>query len=404
MIWNESRECISRDELIDLQGSRLVKLVKHMYYGTEYYRKKMQQQGIEPGDIHGLEDLDKLPFTTREDLENFCSFDTHTADVWSECAARTICMSGLSGRDKILAAYPYGLSAGAPGICSGAEKTGAAAVPFSISNSSKLAAMMKESGATAVMCTPAYLMRIARMAEEYGLLEQLQLKTAICSAEPWQESARKQLQTKLGIRIYDIYGLGEFAEFGAAGECRFQNGMHVQEDYYIPEVIDPRTQRAVPDGQKGELVLTSLCNERIPLIRYRTADITSISHNRCRCGRTTARLERISGRTQQQLFIRGKQVSSGQLETALMQLEDIRAVYRVSVKREHHLDTVEVLIGPDEPDGTLPADEEEAVKRRVAGAVRDIIGIMPNTIVAKQEKNRYFDGRKVTVIDKRTYN
>lgn len=432
MIWNESRECISRDELIDLQGKRLVKLVEHMYYSTEYYRRKMQQQGLEPGDIHGLEDLDKLPFTTKEDLrssypvgmsaapwsgivryhtssemaeaENIMEYTRNDIDIWSECAARTISMAGLCRDDTIQVAYNYALSVGGSGVRYGAEKVGAAVVPMSIGNTSRLIDMMQDLGVTGIMCTPSYLMRIAQLIEEQGRREQLKLKTAICGAEPWSETVRRQLQTKLNIKAYDIYGSSELGGFGAAGECECQNGMHIQEDYFIAEIIDPHTRKALPDGQNGELVLTTLHREGLPLLRYRTADITSISHKKCECGRTTARLARISKEVRSELFIRGNCVSLCQLEAALLELEDIKAVYKVCVKREHNLDTVEILIEPDKSGDALFLQGGETVKHRVAKAVRNVIGMMPEVTVSDKECAGHFDDRKVIVIDKRNYN
>lgn len=431
MIWNESRECISRDELIDLQGKRLVKLVKRMYYGTEYYRMKMQQKGLEPGDIRGLEDLEKLPFTTKEDLRNTDSFGMFVApqseivryhtlnamtgmetimgytrndlDIWSECVARMICMAGLYRNDTIQIAYQYGLSADGFGAHYGAEKVGAAVVPASICNTSKLVAMMRDLDVTGIMCTPSYLMHIAQSIEDEGLVRQLKLRTAICGAESWSETMRTKIQTKLGIKAYGMFGLSELAGLGAAGECECQRGMHIQEDYFIAEILDPLTLKEVPDGQRGELVFTTLDREGIPLLRYRTLDFASINHKKCDCGRTTARIEYFSERTDDMLIIRGNSVFPPQIESALLALEDINASYMVCVKREHNLDIVEVFIKPAEFSRSSFTEDEESIKRRVAKAVRNVIGMMPKVIMADEKISRHFDEEKVTIFDKRNY-
>lgn len=426
MIWNETKECLSRDEMLDLQGKRLVRLVKRMYYGTDYYRKKMQQQGVEPGDIKGIDDLDKLPFTTKEDLKNTYPFGMfavpqseivryHTSsgpdctdtvvgytrndiDIWSECVARSIYMAGLNRDDVIQVAYNYSMFNGGLGAHYGAEKVGAAVLPTSSHSTPQLVKMMKDLRVTGIMGTPTYLLHIAQAIEEMGLIDEIKLKAAICGTELWPVHMRGKVQQKLGIKAYDIYGLSELAGPGVACECKFQKGMHVQEDYFLAEVLDSATLKPVPDGERGELVFTTLHKEGIPLIRYRTMDITSITHERCECGRTTARISRFGEKAVDELVIRGNNVQPDEIVSALLKLSDFDAAYRVSVCREHNLDIVDVFI---EPDANSDASLVERMKGKVERTLRSVIGMSPRITIADKGSVRNFSDERISVVDNR---
>ena len=325
MIWNEARECMSREEMSNLQSSRLKKAVNRVYHNVEPYRKRMQEAGLEPGDISGIEDITKLPFTTKDDLRDNYPFGlfavplseivrVHASsgttgkatvvgytrkdiDVWSECVARCCAMAGLGRNDIIQVAYGYGLFTGGLGGHYGAEHLGATVVPMSTGNTKKLIDMMIDFGATGLMCTPSYLMHIAEVIEEMGVKDKIKLKATLNGAEPWTENMRTQVEARLGIKAHDIYGLSEIMGPGVAADCEHHKGLHVFEDHFYPEIIDPKTLEPVADGETGELVITTLTKEGIPMIRYRTKDLTSITHEKCECGRTIARISRFTGRS-----------------------------------------------------------------------------------------------------------
>lgn len=324
MIWNKARECMSRDELAVLQGKRLVELVKYMYQHETYYKKKMRARGLEPGDIRGIEDLHKLPFTTREDLidayplgvfamsdskiihyntsnyragyigmETLAGYTQKDVEVWKECMARSISMAGLGERDTIQIACSYGLCADGLGAHYGAEKIGAAVIPAAGCKPATLIALMRRLSVTGVVSTSSHLMRMAQIVEERGWKDKLRLKAAICKGESWTEGMRKKIQDRLGSKVYDIYGLNELTGLGVACECECQKGMHIQEDFFLAEIVDKHTLLTVSDGTRGELVFTTLQKEGIPLIRFRTRSITKINYEKCECGRTMARMDKI---------------------------------------------------------------------------------------------------------------
>ncbi|MBR3600843.1 MAG: phenylacetate--CoA ligase, partial [Lachnospiraceae bacterium] len=376
MIWNEAKECMSRDELQNLQSARLVKLVDRVYHNVEFYRKKMQQLGIEPGDIKGIEDINKLPFTTKADLRDNYPFGlfavpqsqivrVHASsgttgkatvvgytrkdiDVWSECVARAFAQAGLNRDDIIQVAYGYGLFTGGLGAHYGAEKLGATVVPMSTGNTKKLTTMMKDFGATAIACTPSYLLHIAETLEAEDDIKNIKLKAAICGAEPWTEQMRKQIEEKLHINAFDIYGLSEIMGPGVACDCIYHKGLHVNEDHFFPEILNPDTLAPCAEDETGELAFTTLTKEGIPLIRYRTRDLTSISYAKCECGRTTARLSRFKGRSDDMLIIRGVNVFPSQVEAALLEMGETSPHYMLIVDRINNLDTLEVQVEVDE--------------------------------------------------------
>ena len=429
MIWNEAKECMSRDEMHNLQSKRLVKQVSYVYHNVEYYRKKMQDAGVEPGDIKGLEDLTKLPFTTKNDLRDtyptglfavprsqivrihassgttgkatVVGYTRRDIEIWSECVARVMTMADLTNEDTIQISYGYGLFTGGLGAHYGAEYIGATAVPTSTGNTKKQLAMMCDLGVTAICCTPSYLMYLTEAIEEQGLLPKLKLRRSINGAEPWTEEMRKQLEERLHIHAHDIYGLSEIMGPGVAGDCEFHQGLHVNEDHFLPEIISPDTFETVGDGVTGELVFTTLTKEGIPLIRYRTKDLTSITHEKCECGRTTARLSRFKGRSDDMLIIRGVNVFPSQVEAALLEMGETSANYLMIVDRVNNLDTLEIQVEVDEKFFSDEIRELENLTRKIAHNLQQALLIQPKVTLVEPKTLQRSEGKAVRVIDKR---
>lgn len=427
MIWNETKECMSRDEMQSLQGARLVKLVDRVYHNVEYYRKKMQAIGLEPGDIRGLEDLTKLPFTTKDDLRDTYPFGMFAVpnsqivrihassgttgkatvvgytrrdiDMWSECVARCISMAGLGREDIIQVAYGYGLFTGGLGGHYGAEKMGATVVPMSTGNTKKLINMMVDFGVTGILCTPSYLMHIAETILEMGVRDKIKLKASLNGAEPWTEKMRDKMEEMLGIHAHDIYGLSEIMGPGVATDCRFHRGLHVHEDYFLPEVVDRETFQPVADGVTGELVISTLSKEGIPLIRYRTKDLTSMDHTPCECGRTTARIARFTGRSDDMLIIRGVNVFPSQIEAALLEMGGTTPHYLMIVDRVNNLDTLEVQV--EERFFSDEIRELENLTRKIEHVIQQAIGLAVKVKLVEPKALERSMGKAVHVIDNR---
>ena len=429
MIWNEAKECMSRDEMQALQSARLKKVVDRVYHNVEYYRKKMQAVGIEPGDIRGVEDISKLPYTTKDDLRDTYPFGLFAApqseivrihassgttgkatvvgytrkdiEIWSECVARAFSQAGLGRNDIIQVAYGYGLFTGGLGAHYGAEHLGATVVPMSTGNTKKLTTMMKDFGATAIACTPSYLLHIAETLEADGDLDKIKLKAAICGAEPWTEQMRLQIEEKLHINAFDIYGLSEIMGPGVACDCQYHKGLHVYEDHFLPEIVDPKTLLPVAEGETGELVFTTLTKEGIPLIRYRTKDLTSISYDKCECGRTLARISRFKGRSDDMLIIRGVNVFPSQVEAALLEIGEAAPYYMLIVDRVNNLDTLEVQVEVDEKFFSDKISELEGLTKKIAHAIQQGIGLAVKVKLVEPKTIERSMGKAVRVIDKR---
>ena len=429
MIWNEARECMSRDEMTNLQGARLKKVVNRVYHNVEPYRKKMQEAGVEPSEITSIEDITKLPFTTKDDLRDNYPFGlfavplseivrVHASsgttgkatvvgytrkdiDVWAECVARCCAMAGLGRDDIIQVAYGYGLFTGGLGGHYGAEHLGATVVPMSVGNTKKLIDMMIDFGATGLMCTPSYLMHIAEVIEEMGVKDKIKLKATLNGAEPWTENMRTQIEERLGIKAHDIYGLSEIMGPGVANDCEYHAGLHVFEDYFYPEVIDPNTLEPVADGETGELVITTLTKEGIPMIRYRTKDLTSISYDKCDCGRTLARISRFKGRSDDMLIIRGVNVFPSQVEAALLEIGEAAPYYLLIVDRVNNLDTLEVQVEVDEKFFSDKISELEGLTKKIAHAIQQGIGLAVKVKLVEPKTIERSMGKAVRVIDKR---
>ena len=429
MIWNETKECMSRDEMTALQSARLVKLVDYMYHNVEFYRKKMQAVGLMPGDIKGIEDIVKLPFTTKDDLRDNYPFGLFAVpnsqivrihassgttgkatvvgytrkdlDVWAECVARCMTMAGVTKDDIIQIAYGYGLFTGGLGAHDGAQKIGATVVPMSTGNSKKLTTMMVDFGATAIACTPSYLLHISEVLAAEGLLDKIKLKKAICGAEPWTEKMHKEIEARLNIKAFDIYGLSEVMGPGVACDCEFHRGLHVCEDHFYPEVLDTATLTPVADGVTGELAFTTLTKEGIPLIRYRTKDLTSIDHSRCECGRTSARISRFKGRVDDMLIIRGVNVFPSQVEAALVEVEEVTPHYMMIVDRVNNLDTLEIQVELDQRYYTDEVRVIEALKKKIAHVIQQALGINAKVKIVEPQSLVRSEGKAVHVIDNR---
>ena len=429
MIWNETKECMSRDEMHNLQSVRLKKLVDYVYHNVEYYRKKMQAIGLLPCDIKSIEDITKLPFTTKDDLRDNYPFGLFAVpnseivrihassgttgkatvvgytrrdiEIWSECVARCFTMAGVSKDDIIQVAYGYGLFTGGLGAHNGAEKIGATVVPMSTGNSKKLTTMMVDFGATAIACTPSYLLHISEVLAEENLLDKIKLKNAICGAEPWTDEMRLEIEKRLNIRAFDIYGLSEIMGPGVACDCEFHKGLHVNEDHFYPEVLDTKTLTPVGDGVLGELAFTTLTKEGIPLIRYRTKDLTSIDHSVCECGRTNARISKFKGRSDDMLIIRGVNVFPSQIEAALCGLDEVTPHYMMIVDRVNNLDTLEIQVELNPSYYTDEVRAIEALTKKIAHTIQQALGINAKIKIVEPQTLVRSEGKAVHVIDKR---
>ena len=430
-IWNEAKECMSRDQMTQLQSARLKKVVSNVYHNVKFYRQKMQEMGLEPGDIKGIEDLNKLPFTTKADLRDNYPFGLFAVpkteivrihassgttgkptvvgytrkdlDTWSECVARCLTMAGLGKDDIIQVAYGYGLFTGGQGAHYGVENLGATVVPMSTGNTKKLINMMIDFEVTGLMCTPSYLMHIAEVIEEMGVKDQIKLKSTINGAEPWTEAMRIQIEERLNIKAFDIYGLSELMGPGVANDCEFHKGMHIFEDYFLPEIIDPNSKDTLADDVTGELVLTNLNKEGMPLLRYRTRDLTSISHDVCDCGRTTARLSRFKGRSDDMLIIRGVNVFPSQIETALLSLDETTPNYQIIVDRVGSLDNLTVKVEVDEKFFSDEIRELEKLEKKIAYAIQQMIGLATKVKLVEPRSIERSEGKAKRVIDNRKF-
>ena len=428
MIWNEKIECASRDDMSAIQSERLVKLVKYVYDNVEFYRKKMDNANVKPEDIKGIEDIVKLPFTTKDDLRDNYPFGLfakpledivriHASsgttgkatvvgytqsdlDIWEECVARCMTMANVSKKDIIQIAYGYGLFTGGLGAHGGAQKIGATVVPMSTGNSKKLTTMMVDFGATAIACTPSYLLHIAELLEQENLVKEVKLKSAICGAEPWTEKMRNDIEERLNIKAYDIYGLSEIMGPGVACDCEHHAGLHVMEDHFYPEVLSPETLTPVKEGETGELVFTTLTKEGIPLIRYRTKDLTSLTREKCKCGRTLTRISRLKGRVDDMLIIRGVNVFPSQIETVLLN-EGYQPNYQIVVDRVNNNDTFDVNVELTPEQFTDKVGEVLAMEKSLANAMKTMLGINPAVHLVAPKTIARSEGKAVRVIDKR---
>ncbi len=430
MIWNEPKECMSRDERTAEQSQRLKETVNRVYHNVAFYRKKMQELGLEPGDIKGIEDIHKLPFTTKNDLrENYpfglfavpkseivrvhassgttgkpivVGYTRKDIDLFSEVVARAYCCAGATKDDIVQIAYGYGLFTGGLGMHYGAEKLGAAVVPISGGNTEKQLALMQDFGSTILACTPSYAAFLSEAIEEAGINKnQLQLKAGIFGAEPWSNEMRAKIEEGLGITAYDIYGLSEIIGPGVSCSCHVQDGLHVAEDHFYPEILDPETLKAVAPGTTGELVFTTITKEGMPLLRYRTRDLASLNYDTCACGRTNVRMSKIQGRSDDMLIIRGVNVFPSQVESALLEIEEAKPHYMLIVDRVGTMDTLEIQVEIDDRYFSDEMVELNKVRQKIKHKVESILGISVNINLVEHKTIARSEGKAKRVIDRR---
>lgn len=430
---NEREETLSRAELKALQSERLVWQVKRMYERVECFRKRMDEAGLVPADIHGVEDLHRLPFSYKKDLRDYypyglfaepledivrlhassgttgkrivVGYTKHDLEIWADCFARMLVAVGAGKNDIVQVSYGYGLFTGGLGAHGGAERIGATVVPMSSGNTALQIQNMVDFGSTVLCCTPSYALYLGEEVERAGLKGKLKLKAGIFGAEPWSENMRREIEDKLGLKAYDIYGLSEILGPGVGCECTCQAGMHIWEDHFIPEIIDPDTCEVLPEGSVGELVLTTITKEGFPTIRYRTRDICSLDYTPCACGRTHVRMKKPSGRSDDMLIIRGVNVFPSQVEEVLLSIGggEITPNYLIRIDRVDNTDTFDLDV---EMSDALFADDMKSVvtvEKNIADRLRSALGlgvrvhlVNPKTIARSEGKaKRVIDNRKL---------
>lgn len=430
MIWNEKIECASRDEMHAFQSRRLKDTVQRIYHAVPYYRRKMQETGLTPHDIQSVEDLQKLPFTTKLDLRDNYPFGLFTVpmseivrlhassgttgkptvvgytrkdiQMWSEVVTRSLCMAGVHRNDIVQIAYGYGLFTGGLGLHYGTENLGASVIPISGGNTAKQIQLMEDFGSTVLCCTPSYALNIAEVMKEQGVQpSNLKLRVGIFGAEPWTEAMRKEIEAKLGILAIDIYGLSEIVGPGVSCECEQQSGMHINEDHFLPEIIDPETLKPVAPGEIGELVFTTITKEGIPLIRYRTRDLTRLIYEQCACGRTLVRMVKCKGRSDDMLIIRGVNVFPSQIETVLLQMSEVEPHYLLIIEREGTLDTCTLMVEVQEQFFSDEVRKLQELRMKITRQLDSVLGISVNVKLVEPKTIERTAGKAQRVIDKR---
>lgn len=422
-------ETAPREKIVALQNERLVKTVRRVYENVPFYREKMVAAGVAPDDIRSIDDLHKLPFSYKKDLRDTYPFGLFAVpmkdvvrlhassgttgkqivvgytkndmELWADCFARALTAAGATEEDIVHVSYGYGLFTGGLGADGGAMRIGATAVPVSTGNTQRQLTIMRDFGSTVLCCTPSYALHIAEVLEESGLSKNdLKLKAGIFGAEPWTNEMRRQIEDKLGIKAYDIYGLTEVLGPGVAFECGEQTGMHINEDHFIVEVIDPDTGEVLPDGTQGELVFSCVMKEAFPILRYRTRDIGVIHRGKCACGRTLVKMTKPRGRTDDMLIIRGVNVFPSQIETVLLD-RGYTANYQIVVDREHNFDSIEVQV---EISSEVFSDTVRGLSRRakeLSDALKSLLGVNAKVTLLEPNSIPRSEGKAVRVIDKR---
>ena len=433
MIWNPQRECADRQQMQEMQGSALQAMIRRIYNHVPFYRNRLMALGIEPGDITSVEQLRLLPFTTKADLRDNYPFGLFTmpqsevvrihassgttgkptvvgysrADIelWAEVVARSLTMAGIHSGDTIQVAYGYGPFTGGLGLHYGAEKIGATVIPISTGNTKKQLQFMTDFRASVLACTPSYAAHLGESILKEGISpDEVRLRIGVFGAEPWTGEMRREIEKLLRIKAYDIYGLSEVIGPGVSMECECQCGNHVFEDHFIPEIIDPETLEVLPDGELGELVFTTVSKEAMPLLRYRTRDLTRLHHGKCDCGRTLVRMEKCLGRTDDMLIIRGVNVFPSQVESVLMEMDETTPHYQLIVRREHNLDTLEIRVEVDQQNWSDSIRELEGIRRRIDHNIRSLLGISATIRLVEPYSIARSEGKAQRIIDERTKN
>lgn len=432
MIWNPKMECASRELMSEVQSERLIATVKRVYHNIPYYRQKMQDLGLLPEDIKSVDDLSKLPFTTKQDLRDSYPFGSFTVpmseivrihassgttgrptvvgytrndiSMWSECVTRALCMAGVHKNDFVQVAYGYGLFTGGLGIHYGTENLGASVIPISGGNTKKQIQLLQDFGSSVLCCTPSYALYIAEALQEMGINPaDLNLRVGIFGAEPWSENMRKEIEEKLKIKAIDIYGLSEIVGPGVSCECEFQAGMHVNEDHFIPEIINPETLQPVAHGEIGELVFSTITKEGIPLLRYRTRDLTRLIYDKCECGRTLVRMEKCKGRSDDMLIIRGVNVFPSQIESVLLEMSETEPHYLLIVDRQGTLDTLTVQVEVQEQFFSDEMKQLQKLTKRIQSNLESTLGISVTVQLVEPKSIQRSEGKAKRVIDNRKY-
>ncbi len=430
MIWDKDHETMQSDALRKLQTGRLQQVVRHIYDNVPFYQNKMRELGVAPEDIKDISDIVKLPFTTKDDMREVYPLgllavdrekirEVHTSsgttgkpvvdaytdkdlDIWSEVMARTLSMGGCTTADTVQNAYGYGLFTGGLGAHYGARRIGATVLPISGGNTRRQLTIMQDFNSTILTCTPSYSLYIAEFAAEEGIdMSSLSLKSAMLGAEPWSESMRREIENKLHLKAYDIYGLTEIIGPGVASECEQQDGLHIFEDHFYPEIINPETGDPVEPGEKGELVITTITKEGTPILRYRTRDITYFLQDECPCGRTSRRMHRLLGRTDDMLIIRGVNIFPSQVEHVLVQIDMVEPHYQLVVDRQGKLDNLEVQVEMNEQ---LFSDEIKDLKATEAFIERELhseLNIHAKVKLVNPKSIPRSEGKAKRVIDRR---
>ena len=430
MYWNRPVETMSRDQLSVIQAARLKELVARVYNQVPFYREKFQVAGLLPDDITRLEDISKLPFITKQDMrDNYpyglfavplseivrlhassgttgrptvVGYTQRDIGMWSEVMARSLTAAGVNRQSFVQIAYGYGLFTGGLGVHYGAELVGASVIPVSSGNTSRQLLLMKDFGTTALACTPSYALHIAETMRESGInREELVLKVGIFGAEPWSERMRKEIEEQLGIRAIDIYGLSEIIGPGVACECEAQDGLHINEDHFYPEIINPETGEVLPDGEKGELVITTLTKEGMPMVRYRTRDLTVLKRQTCSCGRTLVRMGKVLGRSDDMLIIRGVNVFPSQVETVLLELGETSPHYQLIVDREDNMDQLTVMVEVTEDMFSDEVRRLEILERKIKETLSSVLSVAAKVKLVGPKTIARSEGKAVRVIDKR---
>lgn len=430
MIWNKSKECMSRDEMSALQGKRLHKLVELVYHNVPFYRAKMQERDLCPDDIQSIEDITKLPFTTKQDLRDnyptglqaanqseivrihassgttgnptIVGYTRRDLEIWSESAARAFTAYGVTRNDIFSVGYGYGLFTGGLGAHYGVEYVGATVIPTSTGNTEKLLRLLRDLKITGIACTPSYALYVADAMDKHGMTkDDICLKIGAFGAEPWTENMRKEIETRLELQAYNLYGLSEIIGPGVSYECQCKNGSHISEDHFYPEIINPDTLEPQPYGTTGELVFTTLTKTGMPLLRYRTKDLTSLIGEKCECGRTNVRMTRIIGRSDDMLIIRGINIFPSQVESVILGMPEFEPVYMLVVDRVNNLDTLQVQV---EVRRDYFSDELGAMlqlRKRLADKLKSVLSISADVRLMEPNSIPRSEGKSVRVIDKR---
>ena len=426
--YQKEMECMPREEMKALQNERFMKQMKHVWENVPYYRKKMEDHGVTIDDIKSIDDLHKLPFLTKDDLRDaypyglkgkpledcvriqstsgttgkrvVAFYTQHDVDLWEDCCARAIVAAGGTNKDVCQVAYGYGLFTGGPGLNGGSHKVGCLTLPMSSGNTDRQLQFMTDLEATILCCTPSYAAYLAESIHERGLSDKIKLKAGIFGAEAWSEEMRRDIEKNLGIKAYDIYGLTETSGPGVAFECEEQTGMHINEDHFVAEIIDPDTGEVLPEGSKGELVFTSITKEAFPLLRYRTKDITILTREKCSCGRTLIKMKKPMGRSDDMLIVKGVNVFPSQIEAVLLE-NGYPANYQIIVDRVNNSDTLEVLVEMTPEIFSDSLGKITEMEKNLVSALKAMLGIYAKVRLVDPKSIARSEGKAVRIIDKR---